>query len=79
MLADVAGSILACLPPVPRTREHAVWKCLPYMATGRVGAPSTCSQPLMACMHAAIETGTFAEFEADFHAKQALGDIEPVG
>ena len=30
-------------------------------------------------MRAAIEAGTFAEFEADFHAKQALGDIEPVG
>ena len=36
-------------------------------------------QDLMAGMRAAIETGTFAEFEADFHAKQALGDIEPVG
>ena len=36
-------------------------------------------QDLMAGMRAAIEAGTFAEFEADFHAKQALGDIEPVG
>ena len=33
----------------------------------------------MAGMRAAIEAGAFAEFEADFHAKQALGDIEPVG
>ena len=29
-------------------------------------------QDLMAGMRAAIEAGTFAEFEADFHAKQAL-------
>ena len=36
-------------------------------------------QDLMAGMRAAIEAGTFAEFEADFHAKQALGDIEPAG
>ena len=36
-------------------------------------------QDLMAGMLAAIEAGAFAEFEADFHAKQALGDIEPVG
>ena len=36
-------------------------------------------QDLMAGMCAAIETGTFAEFEADFHAKQALGDIEHFG
>ena len=36
-------------------------------------------QDLMAGMRAAIEAGTFAEFKADFYAKQALGDIEPVG
>ena len=36
-------------------------------------------QDLMAGMRATIETGTFTKFEADFHAKQALGDIEPVG
>jgi queuine tRNA-ribosyltransferase len=34
-------------------------------------------QDLMAGMRAAIETGTFAGFEADFHAMQALGDIDP--
>ena len=33
----------------------------------------------MAGMRAAIEAGEFADFEADFHAKQALGDIEPAG
>jgi len=36
-------------------------------------------QDLMAGMRAAIEAGTFAQFEADFHAEQALGDIEPIG
>ena len=36
-------------------------------------------QDLMAGMRAAIEAGSFAAFEADFHARQALGDIEPVG
>ena len=36
-------------------------------------------QDLMAGMRAAIEAGTFAEFEVDFHARQALGDIEPIG
>ena len=36
-------------------------------------------QDLMAGMRGAIEAGTFAEFEADFQEKQALGDIEPVG
>ena len=36
-------------------------------------------QDLMAGMRAAIEAGTFAQFEADFHAGQALGDIEPIG
>jgi len=35
-------------------------------------------QDLMAGMRSAIEAGTFAEFEADFHVKQALGDIEPL-
>jgi queuine tRNA-ribosyltransferase len=34
-------------------------------------------QDLMAGMRAAIDAGTFAAFEADFHAMQALGDIEP--
>jgi queuine tRNA-ribosyltransferase len=33
-------------------------------------------QDLMAGMRAAIEAGKFAGFEADFHAMQALGDIE---
>ncbi len=32
----------------------------------------------MAAMRTAIEQGRFAAFEADFHATQALGDIEPV-
>ena len=36
-------------------------------------------QDLMAGMRAAIEAGTFADFEADFHAGQALGDIEIAG
>ena len=36
-------------------------------------------QDLMAGMRAAIEAGAFVEFEADFRAQQALGDIEPVG
>ena len=36
-------------------------------------------QDLMAGMRAAIDSGNFGKFEADFHAKQALGDIEPIG
>lgn len=36
-------------------------------------------QDLMAGMRAAIEAGSFAAFEADFHAGQARGDIEPIG
>ena len=36
-------------------------------------------QDLMAGMRAAIEAGSFAEFEADFHVGQARGDIEPIG
>ncbi|MDP6219783.1 MAG: tRNA-guanine transglycosylase, partial [Alphaproteobacteria bacterium] len=36
-------------------------------------------QDLMAGMRAAIEVGSFATFEADFHAGQARGDIEPIG
>jgi len=35
-------------------------------------------QDLMAGMRAAIEAGAFAKFEADFHAQQALGDIDPL-
>ena len=35
-------------------------------------------QDLMAAMRAAIEQGRFAAFEAEFHATQSLGDIEPV-
>lgn len=35
-------------------------------------------QELMATMRAAIATGTFADFEAGFHAARAQGDIEPV-
>jgi queuine tRNA-ribosyltransferase len=35
-------------------------------------------QDLMAGMRAAIEAGKFAAFEVDFHASQALGDIEPL-
>ena len=36
-------------------------------------------QDLMADMRTAIEAGSFAAFEADFHAGQARGDIEPIG
>ena len=36
-------------------------------------------QDLMAGMRAAIEVGSFAAFEAVFHAGQARGDIEPIG
>ena len=36
-------------------------------------------QDLMAGMREAIEAGKFAAFEAEFHAQQACGDIEPVG
>jgi queuine tRNA-ribosyltransferase len=36
-------------------------------------------QDLMAGMRAAITDGSFAAFEADFHAAQAHGDIEPIG
>lgn len=36
-------------------------------------------QDLMAGMREAIEAGKFAAFEAEFHAQQAYGDIEPVG
>ena len=36
-------------------------------------------QDLMAAMRAAISAGKFAAFEADFHAQQACGDIDPVG
>ena len=35
-------------------------------------------QDLMADMRAAIEAGQFAAFAADFHAMQAMGDIEPL-
>ena len=35
-------------------------------------------QELMAAMRAAIASGTFAAFEADFHAARAQGDIEPI-
>lgn len=35
-------------------------------------------QELMQGMRSAIEAGDFAGFEADFHAKRAQGDIEPV-
>ena len=35
-------------------------------------------QELMAGMRAAIAEGRFAEFEADFHAMRAEGDIEPL-
>ncbi len=35
-------------------------------------------QDLMAQMRAAIAAGTFAAFEADFHAMRAQGDIEPL-
>ncbi len=36
-------------------------------------------QDLMAGMQAAIKAASFAVFEADFHAGQARGDIEPIG
>jgi len=36
-------------------------------------------QDLMAGMRSAIEDGRFAAFEAEFHAMQALGDVEPLG
>ena len=36
-------------------------------------------QDLMAAMRAAISAGRFAAFEADFHAQQAHGDIDPIG
>ena len=36
-------------------------------------------QNLMAGMRAAISAGRFAAFEADFHAQQACGDIDPIG
>ena len=36
-------------------------------------------QDLMAAMRAAISAGTFSAFEADFHAQQARGDIDPIG
>ena len=36
-------------------------------------------QDLMAAMRAAISAGRFAAFEADFHAQQARGDIDPIG
>ena len=35
-------------------------------------------QDLMADMRVAIEAGTFAQFEKDFHAMQSLGDIDPL-
>ncbi|MBT8460863.1 MAG: tRNA guanosine(34) transglycosylase Tgt [Boseongicola sp.] len=35
-------------------------------------------QEIMAGMRAAIADGRFADWEADFHANRALGDIEPV-
>ena len=35
-------------------------------------------QDLMASLRAAIADGTFAAFEADFHATRAQGDIEPL-
>jgi queuine tRNA-ribosyltransferase len=35
-------------------------------------------QELMAAMRAAIASGTFADFEAGFHAARAQGDIEPI-
>ena len=35
-------------------------------------------QDLMSGMRRAIEAGQFAQFEADFHREQALGDIEPL-
>ena len=36
-------------------------------------------QDLMAGMRAAISAGRFAAYEADFHAQQARGDIDPIG
>ncbi|MFO8128067.1 tRNA guanosine(34) transglycosylase Tgt [Yoonia sp.] len=35
-------------------------------------------QEIMQCMRDAIAAGCFADWEADFHAVRALGDIEPV-
>jgi len=35
-------------------------------------------QDLMAQMRTAIEAGNFAAFEAEFHAMQALKDIDPL-
>ncbi|MEO0666937.1 MAG: tRNA guanosine(34) transglycosylase Tgt [Pseudomonadota bacterium] len=35
-------------------------------------------QELMAGMRAAVAAGRFAEFETDFHATRAMGDIEPL-
>ena len=35
-------------------------------------------QDLMKGMRMAIEAGAFAEFEAEFHANQAMGDIDPL-
>ncbi len=35
-------------------------------------------QDLMAGMRAAIAGGTFADWQADFHAARAQGDIEPL-
>ena len=35
-------------------------------------------QDLMADIRRAIEAGTFADYEANFHAMQAMGDIEPL-
>ncbi len=35
-------------------------------------------QELMQGMRGAIEAGEFAQFQVDFHAQRALGDIEPV-
>ena len=35
-------------------------------------------QDLMAAMRVAISAGTFATFEADFHAQQTRGDIDPI-
>jgi len=36
-------------------------------------------QDLMAAMREAISASRFAAFEADFHAQQARGDIDPIG
>ena len=36
-------------------------------------------QDLMAAMRTAISAGAFAAFEADFHAQQVRGDIDPIG